>query len=466
MTPMSISLSNLLDAIAKDDFPKSAEQLSLALQYDELKQITPILQDIVENDENPSLKIRDHVVDFIGANPFYLAIEIPSYKLLDLITSSSRDAAKLELYHLVKEWLDKNDSCFVQEGVEIGHLGNTMYASLLPEILVKRIEELENCIIPFSKVTRPDGEQLRFCVAGLYRTSYGKWMIHAAGLTELTNVVGEKIWNRLSKSLDSLGMNVKTMLREVQQDDWLKVVREQVDKNPQASDSKEILQVRQIRRARVTLSSGNSKEYRSALVDIRNSKTRICNDVVMEIARTGSLEERSLAIDVLIASGSQDVESFIGEMLPHADPYLRTKIARGLSFLASRDFIEGRSTLLKAGGPTTAKATIHQLVHEGEKKSLETLQILANHDNKLVRIEAVRALVGLSNDVGNDILVKMMSDPETSVRLEIIRKALSLSNEHAKAILKIALSDPEIEIRNEAESIVKQNWPEDWPSLP
>ena len=461
-----MQISNLLDAIARDNFNKSSEQLSLALQKGELKQISLILQDIIENDENPSLKIRDHISDFLDINPVYLALEIPSYNLLELVTCHSRDEARLELYHLVKNWLETDQDYFIQEGIEVGQLGNSMYASLLPEILAKRIKELEKCKILFSEITRPDGVKRRYCIAGLYRTSYGKWMIHAAGLVESTYVVGEKLWNRLSKSLESLNINVQDILYEVDQDNWLGEVRNLVESIEDITESKEIDQVRKVRHARLTLSSGNYKGYRSALVEIRNSKTRICNDVVMDIARSGSLEERSLAIDVLITSGSQDVESFIGEMLPHADPILRTKIARGLSYIASRDFIEGRSTLLRKGGPTTAKATIHQLVDEGEKRSLETLQVLANHDNKLVRLEAVRALVGIANEAGNDILVKMMSDPENSVRSEIVRKAIKISNEHAVQILRIALSDSVPEIRSEAQEIIKQHWPEDWPNLP
>ena len=459
-------ISDLLDAIAKDDFTKSSEQFSLALQEGEIKQIALVLQDIVENEEHPSLKVRDHISDFLGVNPVYLALEIPSYKLLEIITSHSRDEARLELYHLVKEWLESNEIYIIHEGVEVGQLGNSMYASLLPEILDKRIHELEKCIIPFSEISRPDGVQRRYCIAGLFRTSYGKWMIHAAGLTESTNVVGDKLWNRLSKSLESLGLNVQDILCEVDQDNWLGEVRKLVEGVTQKTDSKEIELVRKIRQARLTLSSGNYKGYRSALVEIRNSKTRICNDVVMDIAQNGSLEERSLAIDVLIASGSKDVEAFIGEMLPHADPTLRTKIARGLSYIASRDFIEGRSSLLKVGGTTTAKATIHQLVDEGEKKSLETLQVLATHDNKLVRLEAIHALQGLASDAANDLLVKMMSDPEVTVRLEIVRKVRKISNEHAISILRIALSDPDSGIRSEAEEIIKQYWPEDWPNLP
>ena len=136
---MSMSISELLDAIAKDDFIASSEQLSLALQKTEIIQIASVLQDIVENENFPSLKIRDHIFEFLGLNPVYLALEIPSYELLQVINSKSRDEVRLELYQLVKKWLESNDSCFIQEGVEVGQLGNSMYASLLPIILAARL---------------------------------------------------------------------------------------------------------------------------------------------------------------------------------------------------------------------------------------------------------------------------------------------------------------------------------------
>ena len=59
MTPTSISITDLLDAIAKDSFTRSSDQIILAFQKNEIKQIALVLQDIVENDDTPNLKIRD-----------------------------------------------------------------------------------------------------------------------------------------------------------------------------------------------------------------------------------------------------------------------------------------------------------------------------------------------------------------------------------------------------------------------
>ncbi|MHA2229573.1 MAG: HEAT repeat domain-containing protein [Candidatus Thorarchaeota archaeon] len=393
--------------------------------------------------------------------PIYFAVYVPSYSLFEhLKTADKRIAAQVAMHDWISTLVLNQDKRFKQQAVEVSYVGGSMYATLLPEILMNRTKEIEECRIHYSITTSEKERKNRYYIGDLVSTHYGQQVIEALGISYSLPVVGEATWLGIVEALQDLGLDLQSMMVEISGDDWSDFVKRQMYLfDQQDIQSKELDALRAVSNARRELSSPELDTRLKGLEALFNSKTAACNDKLFPLAKLGTIQERRKAIGFLVDVGGPDVESLLSEMIGDSSDVLRPQIAEGLSILASFDFARGsREVFIEGFG--AVRVSLAEMSETGEGSAISLFGNIASSMNPMARIEAARALSHLQSPGAQQVLFRMINDEDARVRGVLLDTARYLPHELAGAIVAELLTDEEHTIREQAKLIGEERWPE------
>jgi hypothetical protein len=209
-------VTDLKQAILERNFPASRHLLERARREAKMASIADLLEEEYEESQHHTLELRDHVTSYLGIWDVYFAVQLTSIQMLRLLAEDkSADAAVFMLNH-IRSLLEQGDPLFDQFFVSVETISRGPFAVLLPEILTRRSEELENCIIYYRTGSNP-----LYCTASLLRTYYGRKIVSAILDDKVFNsVVSENVFMKIEESLISAGMDPSKMLVSVSPKDW------------------------------------------------------------------------------------------------------------------------------------------------------------------------------------------------------------------------------------------------------
>ena len=454
---MSHSVDRFLHVVGSGDFNGSSRVLG---ELSEQKRLSELISALKQQDLVASvtpLRLRDHVFTFLSGHAVYFALEIQSFNLLESVDGLDPSSVRESMLKNTSRLLGSKSPELVQYAIDAEEAAESQYAVILPSLLEQRVDELQNCIVPFT-VTGPAGTpRTDYCVANLLRTSYGRRILLAIGKADLVPVISEKEWKTVAKSVKELGHDPDAMLKQVETREWavmVKSIQAFVDEAHVAH--KEIVDLRALRSAWETLRAKKSGQLSSALREVAESMSSACNKQLMTIAQTAIRSERLLAIQALVNSGGIGVADHLEGMLSETDETVRTQVARGFSELVSHEFRRLDGIIQPDSGPI--KPRIHQVIATDRGPDLSVLSVLARHKNPLVRLEAARTLSASESPELHQILAQMAMDADDRVRYEVVKASPRLSSHLAAEVLRPALSDKCPELQKLATKLARERW--------
>lgn len=454
-----------LEAVHTADFEKSTHILSKATISGTLSLFVEKIQEEIETQNQSPLPIRDHVFNFIDIPSMYNSINIPSYDILQKFIDY-RDSQKVQeaVFEWVVSLIENESPVFFHFVLEIEDLTDTDFVTTIPDILTRRIEELDTIHVPFSTVTAGDSTRTRYFVKPLQYTAYGRQLLLVMGTNIQSTVVGQSGWSDIKDALNDLGYDNDTLLKSVDEEEWLQLTSSRGIKNGEKTNSEsiELVALQKCQTAYLELDSPQLRIRLNALDSIESLGTRAGNRKIMNIARDGSTSEQVRAIRIIAATGSSGEEAFLSELVNQCNADVRTHVANGLSQMVSRGFaLSG----VKSRGSKPLEVRARKRLRTTDD-SLEKLDAVLRSPDRNARIDAARALALMNSSEAEQLLYKLAKDSDPRVRLEVVELTPSLSRDFAVVIMRSALEDDSTAVRSSAIQIGKRFWPEqDWPEM-
>ncbi|RDE15408.1 MAG: hypothetical protein C4K49_06155, partial [Candidatus Thorarchaeota archaeon] len=96
------------------------------------------------------LRLRDHVFTFLSGHAAYFALEIQSLDLLESVDGLDTESARAFMLRNTSSLLGSKSPKLVQHAIDAEEAAESQYAVILPTLFEQRVEELQNCIVPFT----------------------------------------------------------------------------------------------------------------------------------------------------------------------------------------------------------------------------------------------------------------------------------------------------------------------------
>ena len=449
MTDLEVDIQK---AIAERNYSASAYLFERALQEGSLLKLTKKLEEINEAASLLTLEFRDHIFHYLGMWDIYFAVQIPSIVVLKILHENNIEKdAQVFMIDYIRGFLDAEDFRFDQFYVEVETISRGQYAILVPSILEQRATEFENCKIQFRK-----DPTLQYCPADLLKTYYGKKIVSATHNRRTYDdiVVGAEQFSIIEESLLSAGLDIASMLEEIDYDSWDDFVSTKRRYIHQKSESGELSILRRVISARSNIYSKNFRQQVTALNAIVLAKTQLCNDVLMVMASDNSHQLRRRVLKHLGESGDSVIMEFLaGVMKNDDDESIRKEAARAYSMLtSSSQFSNIAQTMAPplTKPPTLDITKINRILNNLISKGMPSAMI----DDTLTAI----AIQGGSD--ANDILTRLLAKPQVSVRIAVVKASRSLDIESASKIVRAALDDESQDVVALAEKELDNRWPD------
>ncbi|MDF1540555.1 MAG: HEAT repeat domain-containing protein [Candidatus Thorarchaeota archaeon] len=458
-----MSWNEFLKAVYTADFNESTRILSQSLKFGQSSDIAKQIEEEVEGNINDTLRIRDHILSFLGLESLNLALNVTSSNLMTRIgTCGDNIEARSKVFLWITELIETEDPRLVQYVLDIEDLSSSDFALFIPDILAKRLEEFQNAKISRSSTIVEDIQRNRYYIGNLWRTAYGRKLLVATEVTSDTNVIGDRLWGEVSNSLFSLGCDVDSILVDIGEFAWKELNQESEKRlKIRLLGSKELASLERCRNACIEIDSHNASIRAAALEVLRELDTNACNRKVAEIAQNGSSREQAYAIDILSSTGGAVEEKILSTLLNQCEPKIRRKVAEGLSLLVSREF-SGGSNLVKRESLRVAE----DLSKRSSKKKMKILESLSLSGNREARIDAAKSLAQLNTAAAEQILFRMSNDVDARVRVEIVNLIPDMSRALGTEVIRTALKDNSPVVRLAAIQIGSILWPEqEWPDM-
>ena len=450
MTDLELEIQK---AIAERNYSASANLLDRALHEGSLLKLVTKLEEIEEKASLLTLEIRDHIFHYLGMWDIYFAVQLPSIIVLQLLHENNIEKdAQVFMIDYIRDFLDAEDYRFDQFCVEVETISRGQYAILVPSILEQRATEFENCKIQFRKDPTP-----QYCTADLLKTYYGKKIVSATHNSRTCDIVmGAEQFSIIEESLWSAGLDIASMLEEIEYDSWDNFVSttRNFTRIQLYSESGELSILRRVISARSNIYSNNFRHQVTALNAIVLAKTQLCNDVLMAVASDSSHQIRRRALKHLGELGDTVVMEFLVKVMKNdADESIRREAARAYSVLTSSSQFSNIGLTI----PLPPKKTpplfileINRVLNDLIAKGMPSTMI----DDTLAAI----AIQGGSGAV--DILSRLLAKPQVIVRLSVVKASRSLDNESAASIVRAALDDESMDVVALAEKELDTRWPD------
>ncbi len=330
MTDLELDIQK---AIAERNFSASAYLLEHALREGSLLELIKKLEEIEQKASLLTLEFRDHIFHYLGMWDIYFAVQLPSINVLQLLHENDieKDAQVFMIDH-IRGLLERGDSKFDQYCVNVETISRGQYAILVPSVLEQRTTEFENCKIQYRKDPTP-----LYCTADLLKTYYGKKIVSATHNRRTFDiVVDHELFSTIEESLLSAGLDIKSMLEEIDYDSWEDFVSTKKNSILKTSESGELVILRRVISARSNIYANNFRQQIAALNAIVLAKTQLCNDVLMAVGSDDSHQLRRRVLKHLGESGDSVVMEFLaGVMKNDSDESVRKEAARAYSVLTS-----------------------------------------------------------------------------------------------------------------------------------
>ncbi|MFW9888561.1 MAG: HEAT repeat domain-containing protein [Candidatus Thorarchaeota archaeon] len=460
----------LLNAIGKSDYNASSNALEKSLFEGNIDKTSNTLRKMI--DTKPNLRIRDHVAFFLSIEPIYCSLEIPSYDLLSMVNcSEDRYHAAYEIFELVEKLVDSKDPKFNQRTFRIEEAAASAYAIMAPEVLRQRMQEMDDCIVPFAKppAWRRGKDSDRYHIGMLLNTKYGESIIQSLSGFNIRPIVGESIWKAIEAALLEVGFNPEAMCREITFDEWYDYVKS-LEKFPpnklypnveprlarEIRLLRELFETEEAIKMRLSDSSPEGKRLlRRSILDLRNLQTRHFNNELLQIISQGSvLEHLELILEVLIQTQDPRIENIMSDFLESEEAEIRKCGARGLAKL------HALASPLSTGEPAYLESiAISELLAASQSVAIRSrscriaISFLSRSKSLAVKKDLVKILVQLHDSETERIFFELLSDSNKEVGMEVLFQIRKLPAHLVKDLLTQALSNSHEEIVARAEEL-------------
>ncbi|MFW9812746.1 MAG: hypothetical protein ACFFF9_09825 [Candidatus Thorarchaeota archaeon] len=457
MTDIALSLQN---AISEGDYATSSRFIDWTMKKGALIDLVSGLEALEEATSHTTLELRDHVFYFLGMWDVYFAVQMSSTDVLKLLSINGvQERAQDFMVHYINNLLDRKDPRFDQFCVNIQTVSRGHYAILVPSILEQRTEELLNCEIQYL-----DEPPRLYCTADLLNTYYGQKIVAAThGQRSFDIVVDEKQFRIIRESLESTGLDIETMLEEIDSDNWDEYVRSRRntrikkytrdEKESHHELASELAELHRVKSARSNIYSDDFNQQIAALQTIDSSKTQLCNDVLSDIAMNPSHSLRKRALNQLGKSGDLLTLDLLGDLMKNdASSAIRREAARAFSTLSSRAAgLKQLAPLPSSKPPSVDVSRINIVLNNLISRRMPATMI----------DEALHSFALQGGQGSGELLLRLFSHPDERIRGSIVRTTRTLDRESAAPIVRAALQDESVEIVKLAENELDSRWPDE-----
>jgi len=454
------SVTSFIMDIERGDYVSAFACLDNLLTEGTLKDFSRRLERIIEWDGSLSkLKIRDCVADYLDFGPVYFALLRPSYEILGWVASaSSRAEAQCFLADIVIELVKDEHFSMDLSFIEIDALTETRYVVLIPYVLSKRSEELGSCRILHSQFSVNNNMIIRYCLTDLLRTHYGRKILAAFKFDTDYPVLGKRDFQRLSEALQSFGLDVGSMLIEVNENEWPNLVIENVRLLERYyKSSNELWLLYRTYLAMIELGSDNEKVRRESLRFLVSVGTKHCNDALPSIIANDTTALRINAIGLLEQTHDINKVDFLCEQISETQGSVKRSIYKAISTIESAQYF------MPAGiPPAVPRESKEPLPSEITERYRVALDQLTRATSSAARIDAVKSLSAVQVPGIESYLCRLMHDEDYKVRLAVLNASLDLPKDQAVNIIKIGLGDEDPAVEDKAMKIMEERWPDSY----
>lgn len=442
---------NIQKAIAERNYSASTYLLEHALHEGSLLELTKKLEEIEQKASLLTLEFRDHIFNYLGMWDVYFAVQIPSIDVLKILHENNIEKdAQVFMIDFIRGFLDTGDSRFDPFCVDVETTSRGQYAIIVPSVLEQRANEFENCKIQYRQDPTP-----LYCTADLLKTYYGRKIVSATHNRRTFDiVVGDELFSTIEACLLSAGLDIASMLEEIDYDSWEDFVSTKRRNTQQHSESGELFIVRKVISARSNIYAENFRQQVTAFDAIVLAKTQSCNDVLMVVASDNSHQMRRRVLKHLGETGdSMIMEFLVGVMKNDNDESIRKEAARAYSKLTSSSKFSNIDHTMPpplTKTPTFDMLKINRILNNLISKGMPNAMI----DDTLAAI----AIQGGSYAI--DILTRLLVKPQASVRMAVIKASRLLDTTSAVSIVRAALDDDSLDVVALAEKELDSRWPD------
>ncbi|UCE10649.1 MAG: hypothetical protein JSW61_01595 [Candidatus Thorarchaeota archaeon] len=454
---MGTEAKDFLGAVAKRDFRSSSEILLTAVTSGTTTDIAQQIGPFIEAWDHPSLSVRDHITSFLDLTPLYFAVNVHSLDIIRVFDGTDDHASLLKaVVRWVANLIEGQDPNMKQNAIDVMSIIGTAYASSLPTILDLRNSELESCKIPYSKTTARGKHRVRYNISTLMQSSFGRRLIESAIVLPENGIVGEAGWYWTSSLLGQVGFKPEKMLTEVSQKEWYTFCRRNAAGVVCKDDRKEMIALADLRHTSESLLSPNRETQLTALTKLRANPTFVHNDALVGIVRDGESMLAALALDILETTGDASTVDALSDLVRVQDHPYRTRIARSLSNLASKELTTAREVM------ESAPYTEGRLQERRQHDSIQGNQI----QTLLWSCAPKELLEGMILPADPKRLVAtVMTSAAKKLRIMLLKLTELLGDSLSAQIVTYGLADPDVAVRSTAKTIARERWPDKNPDV-
>ena len=457
---MNESVTSFIMDIDMGDYVSAFACLDNLLTEGTLKEFSQSLSQINEWDASLSkLKIRDCIADYLDFGPLYFALLRPSYEILGWVASAStRGQAQSLLTDIVIQLVEDGNFSVDLSFIEIDALTETRYVVLIPYVLTKRAEELGSCRILYSQHSSDNPPKIRYCLVDLLRTHYGRKILTAFKFDTDYPMLRKRGFQKLSKALQSFGLDVGSMLIGVTETEWPKLVTERMRHlESYHKSSSELWLLYRTYIEKIRLGSDVEKDRRNALQFLSSVGTKHCNDALPSIIANDSRALRINAISLLQQTHDISKVDFLCEQISKTQDSVRKSIYKAISTIESAQYF------MPAGiPPLVPKESKRPLSSDLTERYREALDQLTRATSSAARIDAVRSLSAVQVPGVESYLCRLMHDDDYKVRLAVLEATIDLPRDQAVNIIRIGLRDEDSAVENKAMRVMEERWPDSY----
>lgn len=441
----------LQKAVAERDYPASFHILDDAFHKDHIPDIISEIEDIEESTTHYTLEIRDHVLYYLGMWDIYFAVQMTTPDILRILTEQRNvEEPSIFMIDFIRNLLDTHDSRFSQFCVSIETISSGHYAILVPSVLEQRMDELEKCRIQYKEIPEP-----LYCTADLLDTYYGGKIVSAIHRNKSFDIiVDSEQFSVIQEGLASAGLDTSSMLDKLDAEAWDAFVSIKRKPKIHRGGSGELSVLHRVKSARSNIYARNFRQQVAALNAISESKTQLCNDVLMNVASHPSNQMSLRALNQLGESGdSNTIEFLAGIMKNTKDGSIRKEAARAFSTLTSRSQLMRGTHLiprLPVKSPILDISKINRILNTLIVKGMPSTMI----------DDTLKSLAIQGGPDSAEILTRLLVKPQSSVRSAVIKASRFLDTETAAPIIRTALNDEDPMIVAMAENELDTRWPD------
>ena len=457
--------TELLIAIHKSDFTSSSKILEKFLAERRLDELASSLQSTII--ESTDLRIRDHISHFLSIDPVYCAIEVPSFDLLHIVKEAgTRYGAAQQMFDYVGDLIDSRKPALNTNTIRIERAAASAYSVFLPGILQRRVQEIENCKVPYAGPSSHGSGRSKYYIGDLLTTAYGKSIIRSILGSYVQPIIGDEMWNQIAIALRDLGFAPDSMFEEIPFDEWYDHMKSLNAKHageiPILHGIPPIDEIDAIRRLVIAIHGVEEIKWRSDIYNfhletIKNLRTNHYNKELIELLPHLANKPQEIVVKILVNTRDLAAEEILNGFLTSEDSGQRAIAARGLARLNALE-----SPIAASDPRSTDSIDVSELLASTKNAKARRLRIssdlvlLAMSPSPRVKKDLVKILVELYDSDTKEIFFQLLSDPNEEVGLELLAQIEKLPQQLAREILRAALESLHSQVVIDAERRVAE----------